>query len=116
VAKALRVYLRREGGRSDQEMICARLEKLEGRMKRLDHDNSILVETISIFFRTYVAMTVHLPTPDSAGLAKADRRYDRLMSLVGEAVVKSEKKAAQREAEHAAATTPEPQPLSNPPI
>lgn len=108
VARALRAYLRREGGRSDQEMICARLDRLEGRMKRLERDDAVLIETVNVFLHVYLAMTLHLPTPDEAGLARVSRRYEHLIEQIGRSVARAETAAARHDQPVASETAPSP--------
>ena len=84
VADALRGYLARRGAKELDDLLKVRLDRLTGRLGRMERDIQILLETLAIFIRYEFMMTPPLPeTQQAAARALAQDRYQALIEQVG---------------------------------
>lgn len=61
VAAAVAAFLSPEGANHREAAIAKRLDKLTRQFERLERDQTILVETLALFIRYYLSVTVPIP-------------------------------------------------------
>jgi len=76
IAAALSSFLSPDGGDQREAAMAKRLDRLSRQFDRLERDQSILIETVALYVRHY--LTVSIPVPDGhqdAARAQGRARY-----------------------------------------
>lgn len=80
VAAALASYLSPEGGDRREAMTSRRLDKLSHQFDRLERDQAILIETVALFVRHQLAVTVPIPEAhQDAARAQGRARFEQFI-------------------------------------
>ena len=84
VALALSAWLRPEGGDPRETMIVRRLDRLSHQFDRLERDQNILIETVALYVRYF--LTVSVPVPEAhqeAARAQGRARFQQFVEQLG---------------------------------
>lgn len=85
LAAALSSYLSLEGGDQREIMLAKRLDRLSRQFERLERDQNILIETVALYVRHY--LTVSIPVPEGhqdAARAQGRARYAQFITQLGQ--------------------------------
>jgi predicted transcriptional regulator len=81
---ALASFLSPDGEERREAAIARRLDQIDRRMRRMERDTGISVESLAVFIRFWLATTPALPEPAAqAARAKAGERYERFVAALG---------------------------------
>lgn len=83
VADALRAYLERRAAREIDDLFKTRLDRMSGKLARIERDLLVLLETLALFIRHQLTITAPLPEADKAQLAVGRERFERFVDQVG---------------------------------
>ena len=84
VAAALSSFLSPEGADRREAVIAKRLDRLTHRFERLERDQTILIETVALYVRYY--LSVSIPVPEShqeAARAQGRARFAQFVEQLG---------------------------------
>jgi hypothetical protein len=80
VAAALASYLSPEGADRRETLIARRLDKLSHQFERLERDQAILIETVALFVRHQLAVSVPIPEAhQDAARAQGRARFEQFV-------------------------------------
>ncbi len=80
VAAALASYLSPEGADRREMLVARRLEKLSRQFERLERDQAILIETLALFVRHQLAVSVPIPEGhQEAARAQGRARFEQFV-------------------------------------
>ncbi|GGA48751.1 CopG family transcriptional regulator [Pelagibacterium lentulum] len=86
---AIASFLSPDADERREAAITKRLDQLDRRLRRLERDMGISVETLAVFVRFWLATTPALPEPAaSAARAKAMGRYEDFVTALGRRLAK----------------------------
>ena len=84
VAAALAAFLSPEGGERREVATAKRLDKLTRQFERLERDQTILIETIALYLRYYLSVTVPVPEAhQDAARAQGKARFTQFVQQLG---------------------------------
>ena len=84
VAAALAAFLSPDGGDQREAAIAKRLDRLSRQFDRLERDQNILIETVALYVRYF--LTVSIPVPEGqqdAARAQGRARYVQFIEQLG---------------------------------
>ena len=84
VAAALSSFLSPEGADRREAVIAKRLDRLTHQFERLERDQTILIETLALYVRYY--LSVSIPVPESqqeAARAQGRARFEQFVAQLG---------------------------------
>lgn len=84
IAAALASFLSPDGGDQREAAIAKRLDRLSRQFERLERDQNVLIETVALFVRYF--LTVSLPVPEGqqeAARAQGRARYVQFIEQLG---------------------------------
>ena len=83
ISAALKAYLDSEGANRLDEMLQVRLNRLGGRLERIERDQQVLVETLALYVRHFFLVTPPLAEADMGpARAQAEARYEAFIQSV----------------------------------
>lgn len=85
IAAALSSYLSPEGGDQRDIVMGKRLDRLSRQFDRLERDQNILIETVALYVRHF--LTVSIPVPEGqqdAARAQGRARYGQFITQLGQ--------------------------------
>jgi hypothetical protein len=81
---AIASFLSPDDAERREAIVAKRLDQLDRRMKRVERDVGIAVESLVVFIRFWLATTPALPEPAAQGArAKAGERYEAFITALG---------------------------------
>ncbi len=84
VAAALTAYLMPDGATNREAIILRRLDKLSRQHERLERDQTILIETLSLFIRYQFSVSTPIPEPhQEAARAQGRARFQIFVEQLG---------------------------------
>jgi hypothetical protein len=84
IAAALAAFLAPESGDQREAIIAKRLDRLSRQFDKLEHDQNILIETLALYVRYY--LTVSIPVPEAqqaAARAQGRARFAQFIEQLG---------------------------------
>ena len=84
IAAALASFLSPDSGDQREAAIAKRLDRLSRQLDKLERDQNILIETLALFVRYYLSVT--LPVPDAhqeAARAQGRARFEQFVQQLG---------------------------------
>lgn len=84
IAAALASFLSPDGGDQREAAMAKRLDRLSRQFDRLERDQNVLIETLALYVRYY--LTVSIPVPEGqqdAVRAQGRARYDQFIEQLG---------------------------------
>ena len=89
---AIASFLSPDAAERREAVLTKRLDQIDRRMTRMEHDVGIAVETLAVFIKFWLATTPALPEPAAqAARAKAGERYDAFVIALGRRLAKGPK-------------------------
>lgn len=84
VAAALAAWLSPEAGDQREAAIAKRLDRLTRQFERLERDQAILIETVALYVRYYLTVTMPVPEPhQDAARAQGKARFTQFVEQLG---------------------------------
>lgn len=82
MSDALRAYLERRGANELDQRFRARLDRLSMQLGRIERDQQVMAEMLSLFVRFQLTVTAPIPDGDRAARALGQARYDSFLEQV----------------------------------
>lgn len=86
LADALNAWLNRRGSSELDDRFGLRLDRITTALGRIERDEYVVLETVSLFVRYMLAMHAPLADNDQAGRALGRQRFDAFATLVGKQI------------------------------
>lgn len=84
VSDALRAFIARRGANELDDRLRVRLDRVSRQLNRIERDQKILLESLALFVRYYLTVTVPLPEADQeAARALGQERFQAFIDQVG---------------------------------
>lgn len=83
VADALRAFFSRRAAGDLDDLLRIRLDRMSRGLGRVERDQKILLESLSLFVRYQLTVTAPLPEADKAAQAVGRERFARFVDQVG---------------------------------
>jgi predicted transcriptional regulator len=116
VNDAVRAYLARRGANELDNAFKARLDRINEQLRRVERDQSVMIESFALFVRYQLGVTPQLPASEQAAAQALGRdRFQQFVEQVGRRMA-GDKRIAQEVADRAIAARtageakPHPQP------
>ena len=82
---ALEKFLSPEEAEKQEAAIAKRLDRIDRRLKSIEKRNEILAETLALYIRGYLTISIELPDDQKpAALAQAGRRWKKFMEILAD--------------------------------
>jgi predicted transcriptional regulator len=86
---AIASFLSPDAAERQEAATTKRLDQIDRRLKRVERDQTIAVETLAVFIRHWLTVTPQLPEPaQAASRAKTAERYDAFVAALGRRLAK----------------------------
>jgi predicted transcriptional regulator len=86
---AIASFLSPDAAERQEAATTKRLDQIDRRLKRVERDQTIAVETLAVFIRHWLTVTPQLPEPaQAAARAKTAERYDAFVAALGRRLAK----------------------------
>lgn len=84
IAAALASFLSPDGGDQREAAMAKRLDRLSRQFDRLERDQNILIETLALYVRYYLTVSIAVPeTQQDAARAQGRARYAQFIEQLG---------------------------------
>ena len=84
IAAALASFLSPDGGDQREAAMAKRLDRLSRQFDRLERDQNILIETLALYLRYYLTVSIAVPeTQQDAARAQGRARYAQFIEQLG---------------------------------
>ncbi|HEY1612348.1 MAG: ribbon-helix-helix protein, CopG family [Proteobacteria bacterium] len=103
VNDAVRAYLARRGAKELDDAFKVRLDRVSEQLRRLERDQSVMIESFALFVRYHLGITPPLPASEQAAAQALGRdRFQQFIEQVGRRMA-GDKRIAEEVAERAIA-------------
>jgi hypothetical protein len=112
VNDAVKAYLARRGAKELDDVFKLRLDRIGEQLRRLERDQSVMIESFALYVRYELGITPPLPASEQAAAQALGRdRFQQFIEQVGRRMA-GDKRIAEEVTERAVAAHPKSQPRS----